>query len=64
VQFHTPEGFHAKQQVTHHAYERSRNPLASNEERGELAAFQREVCSWITAPEGALDIPDHRTRGR
>jgi hypothetical protein len=64
VQFHTPEGFHAKQQVTHHAYERSRNPLTSNAERGELAAFQREVCSWITAPEGALDIPDHRTRGR
>jgi hypothetical protein len=64
VQFHTPEGFHAKQQVTHHAYERSRNPLTSNEERGELAAFQREVCSWITVPEGAQDIPDHRTKGR
>ena len=64
VQFHTPEGFHAKQQVTHNAYERSRNPLTSSEERGELAAFQREVCSWITVPERAPDIPDHRPGGR
>ena len=27
VQFHTAESFHAKQQVTHEAYERLRNPL-------------------------------------
>jgi hypothetical protein len=64
VQFHTPESFHAKQQVTHPAYERSRNLLISDDERGQLEAFQQEVCCWITAPEGAPDIPDHRTRGR
>jgi hypothetical protein len=64
VQFHTPESFHAKQQVTHHAYERSRNPLTSDDERSELEVFQREVCSSITAPQGAVDIPDHGTRGR
>jgi hypothetical protein len=64
VQFHTPDSFHAKDKITHRAYERTRNPRTSDEERGELSAFQREVCSWITVPEGALDIPDHRTRGR
>jgi hypothetical protein len=64
VQFHTPESFHAKQQVTHRAYERSRNRLTSDDERGELEAFQREVCSSFSAPEGAPDIPDHGTRGR
>jgi hypothetical protein len=64
VQFHTPDSFHAKDKITHRAYERTRNPRTSDEERGELSAFQREVCSWITVPEGALDIPGHRTRGR
>jgi hypothetical protein len=64
VQFHTSESFHAKQQVTHRAYERSRNPLTSDDERGELEAFQREVCSSIPAPEAGPNIPDHGTRGR
>jgi hypothetical protein len=64
VQFHTPESFHAKQQVTHTSYERIRNPLTHDDERSELEAFQREVSSWITAPEGVQDIPDHRRKGR
>lgn len=29
LQFHTPESFHAKQQITHLSYERLRNPLTS-----------------------------------
>ena len=64
VQFHTAESFHAKQQVTHKSYERIRNPLTQDEERRELEAFQREVCSWITVPEGVRDIPDYHRKGR
>ena len=60
VQFHTPESYHAKQEVTHEAYERIRNPLTSDYERSELKTFQQEVSSWIPAPEGAQDIPDRR----
>jgi len=60
VQFHTPESYHAKQEITHEAYERIRNPLTNDDERSELKAFQREVTSWIPVPEGAKDIPDHR----
>ena len=52
VQFHTAESFHAKQQITHKAYERVRNPLtAMMTSGGDIEAFQREVCSWIAMPE-------------
>jgi hypothetical protein len=64
VQFHTAESYHAKQEVTHSSYERLRNPLTEDDERAELEAFQREVSSWVTAPEGARDVPDHSTKGR
>jgi len=64
VQFHTAESYHAKQEVTHGSYERLRNPLTEDGERVELEAFQREVSSWISAPDGALEIPDYGTRGR
>lgn len=64
LQFHTPESFHAKQQVTHLAYERLRNPLTSEGERSILSAFQREVCAWIDVPDGADDIPSHREGDR
>jgi hypothetical protein len=63
VQFHTPESFHAKQSVTHGAYERLRNPLTSDAERRELHAFQREVSSWIRVPNGAGDILDLKKEG-
>jgi len=59
VQFHTPESYHAKQEVTHGSYERLRYPLTQNEERRELRSFQREVCSWIRVPEDAAGIPDY-----
>jgi hypothetical protein len=63
VQFHTAESFHAKQYITHEAYERLRNPLTQDDERRELMAFQQEICSWVTAPEGAADIPNYRKEG-
>jgi hypothetical protein len=60
VQFHTAESFHAKQEVTHGAYERSRNPLTGRRERRELEAFQRGVCSFITVPGEIGSIPDFK----
>jgi hypothetical protein len=63
VQLHTTESFHAKQHVTHGAYERLRNPHATDSERGELEAFQREVSSRVQTPDGATDIPDFKKEG-
>jgi hypothetical protein len=63
VQFHTPDSFHAKQHVTHDAYERIRNPLTTDAEREELEAFQREVSSRIQIPDGAAGIPDFKKEG-
>ena len=60
VQFHTPESYHAKQEVTHDAYERIRNPLTLRPELAELEEFQQEVSSWIQTPDGATDILDYR----
>src|SRR5579862_6452934 len=63
VQFHTPESFHAKHQVTHLAYERLRNPDTSKAERRRLHEFQQEVCSGVRVPDGATDIPNYRKEG-
>jgi hypothetical protein len=63
IQFHTPESFHAKQCVTHVAYERIRTPLTSDGERRELEAFQRKVSSWIKTPDGATEIPSFKKKG-
>ena len=63
VQFHTPESFHAKQYVTHDAYERIRNPTIPDRERRELRDFQREVSSAIQVPDGAAEIPDYKKKG-
>jgi hypothetical protein len=60
VQFHTAESFHAKQEVTHQAYERSRNRLTGRSERRELEAFQREVCTFLTVPARVESIPDYK----
>ena len=62
LQFHTPESFHAKQEVTHGSYERARNPLTGRSERREIEAFQREVCFWITMPSEVETIPDHKEK--
>jgi hypothetical protein len=63
VQFHTPESFHAKEHVTHKAYERIRNPMISDRERKELREYQREVSATIHTPDGATDIPDYEKKG-
>ena len=63
VQFHTPESYHAKQEVTHGSYERLRNPLTQDDERQELRSYQREACRWIAVPEGAASIADYLWRG-
>ena len=63
VQFHTPESYHAKQEVTHQAYERARNPLTTRAEQAELESFQQEVSSWVPVPDGATSIPDYRRGG-
>lgn len=63
VQFHTPESFDAKQNVTHGSYERLRNPLISDVERKELRAFQREVSTTIAIPDHAADILDFKKDG-
>jgi hypothetical protein len=63
VQFHTPESFHAKEHITHAAYERIRSRLTSDVERSELEEFQREVSSWIQVPGSAISIPDFKKEG-
>lgn len=63
VQFHTPESHHAKQEITHQAYERIRNPLTSKAELQALKSFQQEVSSWVPVPQGATDIPSFRKKG-
>lgn len=60
IQVHTTESHHAKHYITHNAYERIRNRLTGRAERRELEAFQREVCRWITAPDGSASIPDYK----
>jgi hypothetical protein len=62
LQFHTPESYHAKQEVTHSSYERIRNRLTGRVERRELEEFQRDVCTRITAPEDVASIPDYEER--
>lgn len=63
VQFHTRESFHAKHEVTHHAYERARNPMTSRAELAELEKFQRQVSSWIPVPDRVDRVPDYRKKG-
>jgi hypothetical protein len=63
VQFHTAESFHAKQEATHLAYERIRDPGTSDHERSELQEFQREVSGWVPVPLGAQDIANYKKRG-
>jgi hypothetical protein len=60
VQFHTPESYHAKHQVTHWAYERSRNPLIDRAERRDIEAFQTTVCTLIAVPTKVDSIPDYK----
>jgi hypothetical protein len=63
VQFHTPESFHAKQHVTHEAYERLRNPQTTADERRELEDYECEVSSHLPVPDGAAEILDFKMKG-
>ena len=56
IQFHTRDSFEAKQ-LTHPAYERIRNNLATKEEMGELHQFQELVTRSVSIPSGAAEIP-------
>ncbi len=58
VQFHTPESFHAKHDMTHQAYERLRRPGVAPAERQELMDFQKIVSSYIPIPDRAQEISD------
>jgi hypothetical protein len=63
VQFHTRASFEAKQ-LTHRAYERLRNPVTSDIERGELQEFQRKVSAEIPTPPRVTDIEDYSPEQR
>jgi hypothetical protein len=63
VQFHTPESYSAKQEITHRSYERIRNRLTDRSERLALEGFQREVCSWIAPPSQVDSISDYEEIG-
>jgi hypothetical protein len=58
VQFHTSISFDTKQ-LTHGAYERLRNPMATDTEREELYTLQQGVCSPIIIPSDTTEIPDY-----
>ncbi len=51
VQFHTPESFHAKQNITHVSYERIRNPLTSAWMSVWTCENFSEKCQQSSAPQ-------------
>jgi hypothetical protein len=59
VQFHTEASYEAKQ-LTHCAYERTRDPTTGRAELGELRRMQGDVCRQVPIPLGAIEIPDCR----
>jgi hypothetical protein len=65
VQFHTPESYHAKQHLTHWAYEQLRKTdgTISRAQRLELKTFQRKVAAHIQTPDRATEIPDFNEEG-
>jgi hypothetical protein len=63
VQFHTPESFFAKQQLTHLSYERGRNRLTGRSERRDIEAFHQEVCAFIRMPSEVESIPSYQEEG-
>jgi hypothetical protein len=56
LQFHTRESFHAKEQLTHQAYERSRSRTSSWAELRELATFQLIVSAAVPTPDGVPEM--------
>jgi hypothetical protein len=60
VQFHTPESFHAKEQLTHRSYQRLRSPGPDRLERQHLVDYQRAICSALPEPADISAIKDYR----
>ncbi len=58
VQFHTQESLDAKE-FTHPAYERIRDTKTPPDEVRQLREYQRDVCTGITIPPQATEIPDY-----
>jgi hypothetical protein len=58
VQFHTPQSREAKE-LTHHAYERLRDPLTSKAEETEVEAYQRRVNAFVERPPDVFRIEDY-----
>jgi hypothetical protein len=58
VQFHTERSYEAKQ-LTHCAYERTRDLTTSRTELGELRRLQGDMCRQVLIPLGAAEIPDY-----
>jgi hypothetical protein len=63
VQFHTKASFEAKQE-THWAYEQLRTGSATDSERDELRAYQRQVSAAIPVPPGVSEIDSYRPEKR
>jgi hypothetical protein len=63
IQFHTQEGWDAKQQ-THHAYERMKDPRTPPDEVKRLREYQKQISQALEIPPGAPDIPEYRKEGR
>jgi len=60
LQFHTPESFYAKDQLTHPSYKRLRRPDTSRAEQRALHDYQREVSSALPEPDRIIEIANMR----
>src|SRR5579859_156184 len=62
LQFHTRESFYAKEQLTHPAYRRLRQPTTTAPERRELLAFQSKVSAAVPEPAEVRRVTDFKVR--
>ena len=62
LQFHTRESFYAKEQLTHPAYRRLRQPTTTAPERRELLAFQSKVSAAVPEPADVRRVTDFKVR--
>jgi hypothetical protein len=62
LQFHTPESLDAKQNRTHHAYDRFRSLAVSRAEKRDLDGYQVYVSAAIPWPPDVETVPDYKER--
>ncbi|HEX3490318.1 MAG TPA: hypothetical protein VHU92_13290 [Streptosporangiaceae bacterium] len=62
LQFHTPESLDAKENRTHHAYERLRSLTVSPAEERDLRGYQTYVSAAIPLPADVETIRHHEKR--